>query len=78
MFETYPKKASAGKAGSKSGWTDGNGTRYPGTVPTKQDATGTVKCHEQLVGKGSPAKYDYPDRGVTANREFGNLNGLPG
>lgn len=77
MFETYPKKSSAGKAGKTSGWKNGTGTKYPNTVPTRNDDHKTVVCHEQLVGGGSPAAYTYPDRGLTADRIFGGLNGLP-
>jgi len=77
MFETYPKKSSAGKAGKTSGWKNGNGTSYPNTMPTKEDDHDKVVCHMQKGNGGKAAAYDYPDNGLTSDRMFGELNGLP-
>jgi hypothetical protein len=76
MYETFPKKASAGKAGSISGWKGGHGTSYPNTKPGSQDATGTVKLNSQKCGSGSPAKKSYP-KNPGYGGMFSNLNGLP-
>lgn len=76
MFETYPKKAGAGKAGSKSGWKDGNGTKYANTMPTKQDDHNKVKCELQKGNGGSPAAKTYPKHKGYGSM-FPALNGLP-
>ena len=55
MYETYPKKPSAGKAGKKSGWKDGFGDSYPDKKPTKEDDHNKVVCNLQICGSGSPA-----------------------
>ena len=76
MYATYPKKASAGKAGSKSGWMSGHGTSYPDKPPTKQDDTKTVVCNMQETGSGSPAAKTYPKHKGYSSM-FPGLNGLP-
>lgn len=76
MYETYPKKSSAGKAGSKSGWGNGDGTRYPGTMPTKEDDTKTVKCNMQKGNGQKAPSNDYP-KNPGYGGMFDALNGLP-
>jgi hypothetical protein len=76
MYETFPKKASAGKAGSISGWKGGHGTSYPNTKPSKEDDHHKVKCNMQKTGSGSPAKKSYP-KNPGYGGMFSNLNGLP-
>ncbi len=76
MFETYPKKASAGKDGKTSSWPSGSGTSYPGTKPSKTDDHNKVICNEQKTGSGSPAKDSYPPN-PGYNGMFAKLNGLP-
>lgn len=76
MYETYPKKSSAGKAGSKPGWKDGEGTSYPGSMPTKEDDHNTVKCNMQKGNGQKPPAKDYP-KNPGYGGMFSSLNGLP-
>jgi hypothetical protein len=76
MYETYPKKAGAGKAGAQSGWKDGSGTSYPDSMPSKQDDHHKVICNEQHGNGKSPAKETYP-KNPGYGGMFASLNGLP-
>ena len=76
MFENYPKKSGAGRAGAKSGWPSGSGTSYPNTKPTKEDDHNKVICNLQKTGSGSAAKKDYPSNAGYGGM-FSSLNGLP-
>lgn len=76
MYETYPKKPSAGKAGKKSGWKDGFGDSYPDKKPTKEDDHHKVVCNLQIAGSGSPAPKTFPKHKGYSNM-FPALQGLP-
>ena len=76
MYETFPKKSGQGKSGSKSGWMDGNGTKYPGGKPKSEDMTNTVKLNMQKCGGGSAAGKSYPKHKGYGSM-FPELNGLP-
>ena len=76
-YETYPKKSSQGKAGSKSGWTEGLGVSYPGKkLAGKRDDTDTVHCSVNTGGSGGPAAATYPKRNCGKD-QFPALAGLP-
>jgi len=75
-YEMYPSKSGQGKLNSIGGWPSGNGTKYPGGMPTKKDDTGTVKCHLQKGNGKSPAAEDY-EKNPGYGGMFSNLNGLP-
>lgn len=75
-YEMYPSKSGQGKQGSMAGWPNGNGTRYPGSMPTKKDDHGQVICHMQKGNGGRPAAEDY-EKNPGYGGMFSNLNGLP-
>lgn len=77
-YETWPKRPGQGKAGSISGWPNGNGTSYPDKAANTRDDTGTVKQgtvkHEAKAGGSAQVSCYYPKS--PAHKKFGNLEGI--